>query len=37
MRCSEEGVTVYQATVANVQTIARHVLAIQRERIAADV
>jgi hypothetical protein len=32
----EEGVTAYQATVVNVQTINRHVLVIQRERIAAD-
>jgi hypothetical protein len=30
----EEGVTVHAATVSNVQTITRHVLALQRERIA---
>jgi hypothetical protein len=33
---AEEGVTVYQAAVVNVQTIIRHVLAIQRERVAAN-
>jgi hypothetical protein len=31
-----EGVTTYQATVVNAQTIIRHVLAVQRERAAAD-
>jgi hypothetical protein len=33
---ADEGVTVYQGTVASVQTITRRVLAIQRERAAAD-
>jgi hypothetical protein len=33
---AEEGVTAYQATVVNVQTITRRILAIQRERVAAD-
>jgi hypothetical protein len=32
---SGEGVTVHAATVANVQTLVRHVLAMQRERAAA--
>lgn len=29
-----EGVTVFATTVANVQTVTRHVLAVQRARIA---
>jgi hypothetical protein len=33
---SGEGVTVHAMTVANVQMISRHVLAIQRERVARD-
>jgi hypothetical protein len=33
---AEEGVTAHQATVVNVQTITRHVLAVQRERAVAD-
>ena len=32
-----EGVTVYAATVANVQTVVRHVLALQRERAATSI
>jgi hypothetical protein len=32
---SGEGITVHSMTVANVQTIIRHVLAMQRERVAA--
>jgi hypothetical protein len=28
----EEGITVYRTTVANVQTVTRHVLAVQRAR-----
>jgi hypothetical protein len=34
---AEEGVTVYQATVVSVQTITRHVLANQRERVAGSI
>jgi hypothetical protein len=34
---AEEGVTVYQAMVVNVQTITRHVLANQRERTSGSV
>jgi len=33
---SGEGVTVHATTVANVQTITRQVLAIQRERAVAN-
>jgi hypothetical protein len=32
---AEEGVTVYEASVVNVQTITRRVLANQRERVHA--
>jgi hypothetical protein len=34
---AEEGVTVYHATVVNVQTVTRHVLANQRERVAGSI
>ena len=30
---SGEGVTVHASSVANVQTVLRHVLAVQRERL----
>ena len=33
---AEEGVTVYGEMVRNVQTVTRHVLAAQRERMTAD-
>jgi N-acetylglucosamine kinase-like BadF-type ATPase len=33
---SREGVTVHTSSVANVQTVLRRVLAVQRERVVAN-